>query len=323
MKEEEIRPKELLDKYLQLSAKDGAALNSQDFVDVDCPACGSIEVKNHFKKNNYTYKKCTQCNSLFCSPRPNQKQLDSLYFSSESSNYWSNVFFPSVAEARREKLFKPKALKIAEMIQSKKLNVHSICDVGAGHGLFLHEIQNVLPELKLFAIEPDATSAEACRKKNIETLVTTAEGSSEWKNKFDLVMSSEVIEHVFDLGQFIESVTQLVKPGGYCLLTGLGYEGFDILTLQEKSKAVSPPHHLNFVSVNGYTTLLSRLGFKNIDIWTPGELDVDIVLNSDFNSEFINVLKSRGPETIKAFQRFLSENKLSSHTWILAQRKSS
>lgn len=321
MKEEEIRPKELLDRYLELSAKDGATLDSKDFVEIDCPACHSKNSKTQFKKNNYTYKKCPQCNSLFCSPRPNQKQLDSLYFGSESSKFWSNVFFPSVADARREKLFRPKAQKIAQMIQQKQMNVSSICDVGAGYGLFLQEIKNALPNVKLYAIEPDSTSAEQCRKKNIETLVATAESSEEWSNKFDLVISSEVIEHVFDLKRFIDSISKVVKPGGYCLLTGLGYEGFDILTLQEKSKAVSPPHHLNFISLNGYSNLLIECGFHNIDAWTPGELDVDIVLNSDYNSEFIDVLKSRGPETIKAFQKFLSENKLSSHTWILAQRK--
>ncbi len=320
MKEEEIRPQKLLDRYLELSAIDGKALDSSQFVEIPCPACGSASVHNHILKNSYNYKKCSDCQSLFCSPRPTQKQLDQLYFGSESSKYWSHIFFPSVAEARKEKLFKPKAKKIADLIKNKNIIVKTICDVGAGHGLFLHEIGQAMAGTQLFAIEPDSNSAVECRKKGIETLVSTAENSNEWKKRFDLVMSSEVIEHVFDLKSFINSVAHLIKPNGYCLFTGLGYEGFDILTLQEKSKAVSPPHHLNFISVDGFHKLLISAGFHKIDIWTPGELDVDIVLNSGIDSEFMRVLKSRGPQAIQSFQKFLSENNLSSHTWILAQK---
>lgn len=320
MKEEEIRPKANFEKYLQLSAEDGLKLDKAKFEHSSCQACGSNNSKYHFTKHSYTFQQCLDCYSLYCSPRPTAEQISSLYFNSPSSAFWSNVFFPSVQEVRREKLFRPKAQKIAQMIKEKGLSIRTICDIGAGHGIFLEELHKELPEMKLYAIEPDSHSAEVCRNKGIETLITTSEKAKEWCDKFDLVLCSEVIEHVQSVGNFLESVHAVVKPGGYCLITGLGYDGFDILTLQEKSKAVSPPHHMNFLSIEGFKILFQSLQVSHLEIWTPGQLDVDIVMNSGIENEFMRVLKNRGEKALREFQDFLVRHNISSHTWILAKK---
>lgn len=320
MKEEEIRPKAILEKYLSLSAEDGKKLEKTKFEKCHCQACGSERSKTQLHKHGYDFQLCLDCRSLYCSPRPTEEQISSLYFDSPSSYYWSNVFFPSVQEARREKLFRPKARKIAELIRERGLSVRTICDIGAGHGIFLEELQKELPEMKLYAIEPDSYSAEVCRSKGIETLISTAEQAQQWHEKFDLVLCSEVIEHAHNVKNFLSAVQAVVKPGGYYLVTGLGYDGYDILTLQEKSNAVSPPHHLNFLSIEGFKKLFESLKISDVDIWTPGQLDVDIVMNSGYENEFLRTLKSRGDSALREFQEFLVRHKLSSHTWILAKK---
>lgn len=320
MKEEEIRPKALFSAYLQLSTKDGEALDKNEFITINCQACGSLSHRLLLKKNSYEYQQCNNCHSVYCSPRPSNSQLGTLYFNSESSKFWSEVFFPTVAEVRKEKLFRPKAQQIADVIRDKNLKIETICDIGAGHGIFLEEIGRALPNVKLFAIEPDPNSAKICREKGIETLEQVSENAGEWKNKFDMVISSEVIEHVFNVSLFVGSLGALLKPNGVALITGLGYEGFDILTLQEKSNSISPPHHLNFLSYEGFQQTFKAHDFKTVDVWTPGKLDVDIVLNSGHESEFMSVLKRRGNQALEDFQAFLVKYKMSSHVWVLAQK---
>lgn len=173
---------------------------------------------------------------------------------------------------------------------------------------------------EIFGIEPSPEMAEISTKKGIETLNATAEDSSKWSARFDLVISSEVIEHVFSVPKFITSIFNLVKPNGYCLLTGLGYEGFDVLTLQERSNGIFPPHHLNFMSIHGFEIAFKNAGFSKVEIFTPGELDVDIVLNSGYETEFIRVLRNRGADAISEFQSFLKKHKLSSHIWVFAKK---
>jgi len=320
MKSSEIRPDHLFQKYLQLSRDDGAVMDKTHFVQVNCPACDSIAKTGKFKKNGFQYNICNECHSLFCSPRPTDEQLSAFYQNSESSKYWASVFFPAVAEVRREKLFKKKAAKIAELLHMKNLHPASICDVGAGYGIFLEELRPHFIDSNLAAVEPDPILAAKCREKGFETIEATAEQTQAFHGRFDLVISSEVIEHVYSPLEFVQSLCSLVKPGGSCLMTGLGYEGFDILTLQENSQSVSAPHHINFMSIQGFESLFKRAGFKHVEVTTPGVLDVDIVLKSDACPEYLKVLQSRGDEALQALQDLLSKYKMSSHIWVWAQK---
>ncbi|AVQ13975.1 Methyltransferase domain protein [Leptospira santarosai] len=320
MKENEIRPKELLTQYLNLVESDSKKLDKTQFLTIDCPACGSSKYQNHIQKNDYIYVLCKGCGSLFSNPRPSEKVLVDFYKTAESSQFWSEVFFPAVVESRREKLFKPKAERIFEHFKKENFQPTKICDVGSGYGIFLEELCRLFVNSEIFGIEPSPEMAEISTKKGIKTLNAVAEDSSEWFGRFDLVISSEVIEHVFSVSKFIDSIFNLVMPNGYCLLTGLGYEGFDILTLQERSNSIFPPHHLNFISIQGFEIAFRNAGFSQVEVFTPGELDVDIVLNSGYGNEFLRVLKERGTETIFEFQSFLKKHKLSSHIWVFAKK---
>lgn len=320
MKTSEIRPKELFQRYLELSHDDGSRLDRQQFISIKCPACNSIKSNKKFEKNHFSYLICTNCNSLYCSPRPNDDQLTALYEKSNSAKYWSEIFSPAVAEIRREKMFRSKAINLCNLLAEKRIEPHSICDVGAGYGVFLEELFLKLPQAKMYAIEPNVKAAEICELKGIKTLVSIAQNAQEWNERFDLVISSEVIEHVFSPSHFIQSLHALAAKGGYVLITGLGYEGYDILTLQHHSDSVFPPHHLNFLSIKGFETLFFESGFKEVQVLTPGRLDVDIVLNSPHCPDFIRTLASRGENALNDFQAFLSKHLLSSHVWVLARK---
>ncbi|MBF0361499.1 MAG: class I SAM-dependent methyltransferase [Oligoflexia bacterium] len=321
MKECEIRPKEIFEEYLRISRIDGENLDKSNFKDLPCPGCNSIvDSKLHFNKFGFKYLKCDKCNSLYCSPRPNEVQLEFLCSSSNSSKFWSTVFFPLVAERRRELMFQPKARMICDLLKDRNIRIKNICDVGAGHGFMLEEIKKNLENIELFAIEPDKNSARSCMEKGIRVAEVIAEKNCMWKDEFDLVVSFEVIEHVFNVRKFVKSMFEITKPNGYCLITGLGYEGYDILSLQENSKSISPPHHINFLSIAGLEILLRDIGFRNIEIITPGKLDVDIVYNCGFSNEFVTTLKRRGYDLFYKFQQFLVDNQLSSHVWAMAQK---
>jgi hypothetical protein len=75
--------------------------------------------------------------------------------------------------------------------------------------------------------------------------------------------------------------------------------------------------------------LFSRADFHDIQVTTPGKLDVDIVTNFIKNNpgtvksnRFIQaILDDR--DTSNNFQEFLAENKLSSHAWIVGKRSAS
>ncbi len=326
MKEAEIRPQAIFEEYLKLSAQDAETMlldGSEQFVDILCPACESRNRKDYCRKNGFTIKQCVDCGSIFCSPRPAMNQLQQFYMNSSSSKFWVQEFLPAVMEARREKLFRPKAKQIHDLLLSRGFQPKSICDVGAGHGLLLEELQRFWDKAALYAIEPGQESAAICRKKGFKVLEKMVEEAHEWSVLVDLVTCFEVIEHVFNPKNFIASIYRLVKKGGFCLITGLGGDGFDIQTLGAKSRSIFPPHHLNFMSVRGLEQLFTNVGFFHVEVTTPGKLDVDIVKNAAQEQDVeiplvIQTILNRGESACEQLQEYLVEHKLSSHVWILA-----
>jgi len=327
MKENDIRPRDLLKKYLELSEEDAAAYFSKSpRTDIDCPACVSGQGRHTFDKWGFGYELCDTCGSLYQSPRPPQDDFARFYRQSPSIRYWNTVFFPAVAETRRKSLFRPKVEEIAKLCAEDSFAPDMVVDVGAGYGLLLEEWRRRFPETRTVAVEPNPDQAAECRRKNIEVVECFAEEATGLQGQVDLAVALEVIEHVHDPLAFCRSLWNLLREGGRGLLTGLTVDGFDIQVLWDKAKSVSPPLHLNFLSVEGFKILLKRAGFSEVRIFTPGRLDVDIVRNTvaeqpDIlkDQPFLHRLLSRDEKVLEAFQTFLRENRMSSHCWIWAK----
>jgi SAM-dependent methyltransferase len=167
--------------------------------------------------------------------------------------------------------------------------------------------------------------ADLCRDKKLEVIECFAEQALSLYGHVDLVVALEVIEHVHDPLVFCNSLNHLLRAGGRLLLTGLSVDGFDIQVLWEHAKSISPPHHINFMSIQGFKQLLKRAGFSKVDIFTPGKLDVDIVKNTVEERDdalrgqrFIRNLLKQDEKVLKEFQQFLSKHRLSSHCWVWA-----
>ena len=326
MKVSDIRPQALMQKYVELSAKDAEHCFSDDNRrDLPCIACGSKDVTNEFSKNGFAYALCSECGTLYQTPRPTIEQFEAFYQDSESARYWAEVFFPAVAEARREKIFKPRVEHLAEICEGIGLEVEKLIDVGAGYGVFLDEWRTINPKTELLAVEPSKVLAAECRKKGFNVEESMVENVIDYNDYADLVVCFEVIEHVDNPLEFIAVLKKMVRPGGYLFVSTLCIDGFDLKILWDKSSQISPPHHINFHSIKGFEALFSRAGLHDIQITTPGKLDVDIVKsyleNNDETVEagrFIQSLLDDG-EKSKVFQEFLTENKLSSHAWVFGK----
>jgi SAM-dependent methyltransferase len=332
MREAEIRPDHLMAEYLRLSAQDALRFfpDTNTLPMGNCPGCGRTMSGEKFVKNGFPILACESCGTLFANPRPSAEQMSVFYRDSASARYWAGTFFPAVAEARREKIFKPRAKRALELAYEFGPSPQTIVDVGAGIGLFLEEASKLNEALRLRAVEPGRDAARACREKGFETyegFARDAAGEASWRGDGDLVVSFEVIEHLAEPEFFIRELADLCKPGGLILVSGLCGDGFDIQVLGERANAISPPHHLTFLSQTGVRALFERCEMEILSFETPGQLDVQIVaraLKADdkaVSDPDLRRLLLEADETERAaFQASLVEQRKSSHMWILAKR---
>ncbi len=316
-----------MNRFLQLCSEDSITyFRDCAKKDIPCPACACERVERAFNKWGFDYVVCRACGTLYQSPRPPQDNFERFYQESKSARYWAKTFFPSVAEARKTHLFRPKVQAVRKLCGDDNFSPSAVADIGAGYGLFLEEWRREFPRAELTAIEPNPDLAEVCRAKGLTVIEDFIENVDS-RGAYDMVVALELIEHIYDPCRFCSSLRQFLKKNGRLLLTGLTVDGFDIQVLWEHSKSVSPPQHINFISVAGFGKLLARAGFSKVRIFTPGKLDVDIVKNSAAEKpdvlegqRMVKSLLAKGNEACNDFQDFLARNQLSSHCWVWAEK---
>ena len=133
-----------------------------------CPAC-DLKGELAFEKLGFSYLECHQCLSLWVSPRPVFEAFTAFYSDSVSSRYWAEIFYPAVESVRREKLWRPKADRIREIVSGLPISFKNVIDIGGGCGTFAEEFR-VVSDLPVVVIEPSPESAAACRKRGIEVI---------------------------------------------------------------------------------------------------------------------------------------------------------
>ncbi len=329
--ESEIRPKDLEAGQKIAIQNDINNLLSKkgDFVEVDCPACGEKNKNEKFNKNGFSYTDCKNCNTFYLNPRPTEKIIEEFLEHSENYKYWSKYIFPTSAEVRRKKIFIPRVERILELCQKYGVRQDFLLEVGAGYGIFCEELNKKKVFKKVVGVEPSPTLAEICRDKGVETIETTIEKAAGGiKERFNVVVNFEVIEHLFSPREFIIACKKLLKPGGLFIVTCPNSEGFDVVTLGVGSDTVDH-EHLNYFNPDSLATLLQKCGFEVIEKMTPGKLDADIVRNKILdgsyditNQPFLKkVLVDEWENLGEPFQKFLSDNNLSSNMWLVAKAK--
>lgn len=289
-----------------------------------CPACRAHQFEVEFVKFGFTYGSCKVCRTLYVNPRPKIGPLTQFYVQSPSSRFWVEEFFKPMAEARREKIFRPRAEYVAQLLP--QFSRQKVGDIGAGFGLFLEELRRFWPQGDFVAIEPSPEMAAICRAKKLEVAEVIIEDLEDADGSFSLLTAFELLEHLHAPETMIRKAFRLLKPGGYFLATTLNGEGFDIQVLWEKSRSVFPPHHLNFLNPDSLARLYRSVGFEVKAAETPGVLDWQIVEGASQRNEvrldrFWETLRCHGStEAKQELQTWISKYRLSSHMRILAQK---
>ena len=117
--------------------------------------------------------------------------------------------------------------------------------------MFLEEWLNN-PHCDVVAIEPYSKMAEECRIRGLKVIQDIAENINGLNDYADLIVSFEVLEHIDNPLKFIQNLKKMLRPGGYMFMSTLTIDGFDLKTLWKKSEQISPPHHINFMSISGF-----------------------------------------------------------------------
>jgi len=328
--EDQIRPQNLMGGQKRAFLEDVQWLRqrSDQFVEVMCPACDSSNASKHFKKYKFIFNLCSNCETLYISPRPSQKLLSEFYQNSQNYKYWAENIYPKSEQVRKINIFMPRLAKLVDLCEEYKVNQGTIVEVGAGYGTFGEVVEEAGKFDKYIAIEPSPELALECKRKALKVIEASVEAVASQIKGADVVASFEVIEHLFSPREFLESCRKVLNHEGLLILTCPNWKGFETQILGPLSDTFDA-EHLNYFSPASLGSLVESCGFEVLRLFTPGEIDVDIVHNHivkgaaqlEENRFIYDILMDEKPEKRNLLQSFLKASGLSSHMWIAARKK--
>jgi 2-polyprenyl-3-methyl-5-hydroxy-6-metoxy-1,4-benzoquinol methylase len=111
---------------------------------------------------------------------------------------------------------------VSKIIKEKK-SVKNILDVGCGYGLLSKRLKNNYPKLDFYGIEHSKEAGQSSKKIlkllqcNIEQIVLIKRKLK--MQKFDVIIFSDVLEHLYDPVAIIKSYQSLLKEDGAIVVT--------------------------------------------------------------------------------------------------------
>lgn len=182
----------------------------------------------------------------------------------------------------------------------------NVIDIGCGGGILSEPLTRL--GAAVTGIDPVEESAGVARAHaqgaglSINYRTATAEDIAREGLTFDVVVASEVIEHVADLGSFLGTCRSLCKPGGLLILSTLNRTaksyGLAIFAAERVLGLVPPGTHdwKKFIKPEELEAALERAGFQRLSfsgiVFNPlrgtwGLSETDLAMNYMASAEAV------------------------------------
>ena len=197
-------------------------------------------------------RRCRECGCLWADDaRQDEATLVAAY------ERVSDSYFESTENDRRYQQF----YNWLEQLLKQHVSGRTVLDVGCGDGAFLSTLSD---EWSKHGVEPSASGARLARDRKLDVACATLDTTT---NSFevDLICALDVIEHVVDPHQFVESLKRHLRTAGVVLLLTGDADALPARIAGPQWSYLRWCGHISVFSKKGLRRLLESHGFEIID----------------------------------------------------------
>ena len=138
----------------------------------------------------------------------------------------------------------------------------SLLDIGCGTGYFISHLKS--KGWKVHGTEPDPDARNIASQQLGQEISDSAGIFNLRKDQFDAITMWHVLEHVYELDDYLHRIALLIREGGSFIVAVPNYTCYDASKYQENWAAYDVPRHLWHFSPNAITKLIEGYGFSLI-----------------------------------------------------------
>ena len=207
----------------------------------------------------YNIAICRRCGFVYADPAATQRDYDHFYCE------WSK--YDDSATATGSGLSPYDAARLAvtasDIARALPSRAASILDAGCATGGLLTALRDH-GFTAVAGLDPSPRCAAACRERGFEAYVGSISTASAPAHmpKFDCVVVSHVLEHVYDIPAFFTAARRLLAPGGYLYIEtpdAARYDDYLYAPFQEFNT-----EHINHFSARALGNAARRFGFQPV-----------------------------------------------------------
>jgi SAM-dependent methyltransferase len=227
-----------------------------------CPICGAEAYRIRFAGagfDPYRVVRCTGCGFHFLSPRPTEAALRPLY---EDPDYWASHSSGGYGDYHeQERSLRLTYRRLLGALARLGMTGGALLEAGCAHGFLLDEARPYFErregtELSSTAAAAAASHADAVHLGGLEAVPR--------EDRFDTVISTQVIEHLHRPLAFIEEQAARLRPGGWVVAATPFMGGPLQRIMGRRWPSFKIPEHISYFDPDSLRRLMGRAGLHRI-----------------------------------------------------------
>lgn len=205
-------------------------------------------------------------------------------------------------------------------IASKLINEgSSVLEVGCGKGAFLNYLKQ--NRIQATGLELNDIAIEEAKKKELNVIRNTVEEHAHFNSeKYDFVISFQVLEHIYEVDSFLKACIRCLKKGGKLIIAvpdndalffkmkkKVSFEG----AFQQRTLLLNqPPHHMGLWNQKSLNKTFRMLGLMNGKFYSEplpeyrSGLVAELIVGKIIPSKFKSIYKYKVFLLTKFIRRF-------------------
>ncbi|QED28693.1 class I SAM-dependent methyltransferase [Microvenator marinus] len=223
---------------------------------VSCPMCEGRKLSGLKEFERVPLVQCVDCYGVSTRNLASEEVLVAYY---ESIYTRKRSFSSPISVKRREEV-------LDTFEEHRQLN--RILDIGCGQAHFLD--QALERDWETFGTEFTEDAVVLARQYGHQMHQGPLNTANYDSNFFDVVIYTEVIEHIDNHAEEIPEILRVLRPGGIIYVTTPNFDSFSRRVLGERWSVIHYPEHLTYFTKETQVAMMKGFGFEAVSTTAHG-----------------------------------------------------